>query len=327
VITRLQDTEAVRVEAGEVDVMSNGDIRPEDYTAFKRAADRGTLRLIEAGIGVDPNMLWFNLAPSAAAVGKKPWLRRKEFRQAISFAVDRQAIVNTVYLGEAVPIYGPITPGNPTWYSPSSVPAYPHDVVRARQLLAAAGLADRNGDGMLEDASGAPVRFSILTQAGHTIRERTIAVVQEDLREVGVGVDTVTLDLPSIFQRFGKGDYESIYFGFQASELDPAAHSQFWLSSGTFHVWNPRQRTPGTAWERRIDELTRKQMASSDLAERQRLFTEAQRILGEELPAVYFAAPRTILAVSARVVNPQPSVLIPQLLWSADTLAVSGPRQ
>jgi ABC-type transport system substrate-binding protein len=68
-------------------------------------------------------------------------------------------------------------------------------------------------------------------------------------------------------------------------------------------------------------------MATSDLAERQRLMTEAQRIYGEELPAIYFAAPRTILAVSKRVMNPQPSVLIPQLLWSADTLAVSGPRQ
>lgn len=324
-IVPLQDTEAIRVESGEIDVMSNGDIRPDDYSAFKRAADQGRLRLIEGGIGVDPNMLWFNLAPSGPA-RKKPWLLRKEFRQAISFAVDRQAVVDTVYLGEAVPIYGPISPGNRTWHS-ASAPSYPHDVAKARELLAAARLVDRNGDGMLEDAGGAPARFSILTQRGHTIRERTASVVQEHLRQVGVGVDIVALDPPSMFQRFGKGDYESIYFGFQASETDPAAQGEFWFSSGRYHVWNPGQRAPATDWERRIDELMRQQMSSSDVAERQRLVAEAQRIFGEELPAIYIAAPRTVLAVSRRVVNPQPSVLIPQLLWSADTLAVSAPRQ
>src|SRR6185437_15161662 len=118
------------------------------------------------GPAVDPNMLWFNLTPAAAARPHKAFLQRAEFRQAIAYAVDRDAIVSSVYLGAATPIYGPVSPSNKSWYS-DRAPQYPHDVARAKALLAGIGLVDRNGDGMLDDASGAPVRFTILTQANH----------------------------------------------------------------------------------------------------------------------------------------------------------------
>src|SRR5207342_1006406 len=161
----------------------------------------------------------------------------KAFRQAISCAIDRQAIANTVYLGEAVPIYGPVTPANKTWFADVRPPCE-HDVARARTLFASAGLTDRNGDGMLEDASGTPVRFSILTQADH-IRARVVAVIQEQLRQVGVGVDIVTLDPGGLFQRFGQANYDTIYFGVQATATDPALNPSFWFSSGEWHFWNP----------------------------------------------------------------------------------------
>ena len=317
-----QNTEALRVEAGEVDVMTNADIRPEDYAAFRRASGQGRLRLIDAGVGVDPNMLWFNLRPTRAP--GKSWLDRREFRQAISYAVDRTAIVNTVFLGEAVPVYGPVSPGNRTWYS-DAAPKYEHNPARARELLASIGLTDRNGDGTIEDASQAPVRFSILTQRGHTVRERTVAVVQQHLRAVGIQVDVVGVDTKSLQQRTMQGDFEAIYYGVQASSLDPAMNPEFWFSSGYFHLWNPGQPSPATDWERRIDELMHQQTAARDLAERQRLMAEAQRIIGEEMPAVWFVVPKIVLAVSSRVVNPTPGLQIPQLLWSADTLAVAGP--
>ena len=55
-------------------------------------------------------------------------------------------------------------------------------------------------------------------------------------------------------------------------------------------------------------------------------FAEVQRILGEEVPSIYFVAPRVTLAVANRVVNPVAALQIPQLLWSADTLAAAAPR-
>jgi len=314
-----QNTEALRLEAGEIDLMANADIRPEDYASFKRAADAGRLRLIDVGVGLDPNLLWFNLSPKART--SAPWLQQAAFRRAVSHAVNRQTLVDTVYLGAAVPIFGPITPGNATWYSPS-VPTQPYDPARARELLASIGLVDRNGDRIVDDEHGRAVRFSILTQRGHTLRERTAAVIQDHLRQVGVQVDVAAVDPLGIRQRWVDGDYDSIYFGVQASATDPALNPDFWLSSGPFHFWNPNQASPSTAWEAEIDELMRRQAAAPTLAERQQIMVDVQRILAEHMPAVYFVAPRVTVAVSRRVANVRPVLQIPHLLWSAETLAV-----
>ena len=315
-----QNAEALRMAAGEIDLMSNGDIRPDDYATFKRAEEAGGLRLLDVGVGLDPNLLWFNLTPAARA--RLPWLHDRRVRQAISFAVDRQAMADTVYLGAGVPVHGPVTPGNRTWAS-ASAPQYPHDPARARALLAEAGLSDRDGDGVLDDGAGRPVRFSIATQKGHTLRERSAAVIQEQLRQVGIRADIATLDVGGLVQLWQSGTYDSIYFGVQASATDPALNPDFWLSSGAYHFWNPAQPSPATEWEAQIDDLMRRQSTTAALAERQALFAEVQRIFGEELPAIYFVAPRVTIAVTPRVANPTPVPQTPQLLWSAETLSVA----
>jgi peptide/nickel transport system substrate-binding protein len=316
-----QNTEALRLEASESDLMSNGDIRPQDYAAFKRLADQGRLRMLDVSVALDADFLSFNLRPARVASRRAPWLARKEFRQALSCGVDREAIINTVYLGAAAPLYGPVTPGNRRWYSP--VPplcaAVKGDRDRARRLLAAAGLTDRDGDGMLDDESGA-ARFSILTHAGH-LRERVASVLQEQLRLLGIAVDIVPLDPKGLQQRWMAGDYDAIYFGLQSSSTDP--DPDFWMSSGPYHFWNPGQASPATPWERRIDELMREQATAAGIEQRRRAFAEVQRIFGDELPSIYFVVSRVTLATSTRVVNPTPAPLAPHLLWSADTLAVA----
>jgi peptide/nickel transport system substrate-binding protein len=320
-----QPTEALKMQSGEIDLMANADIRPEDYSAFKRAADQGRLRLIDAGLGLDPNLLWFNLSPAQAGDPRNTWLRQKAFRQAVSCAVDRQAIVNTVYLGEAVPIYGPITPANRTWFADVR-PACEHDPAKARALFASAGLTDRDGDGVLEDPAGTPARFSILTQADH-IRARVVAVIQEQLRQAGIAVDVVPLETSALFKRYGEGNYDTIYFGIQASATDPALSPGFWLSSGNFHFWNPGQKQPATDWERRIDELMVRQAVTTDMAERKQMVADSLRIFVDELPGIYFVTPKVTLAISSRVANPQPAPQLPQLLWSAGTLAAASPAR
>ena len=319
-----QQAEALRLESGAIDLMNNADIQPSDYSRFKQLGAAGRIQLIDGGVGLDPNLLWFNLTPRSAR--RTPWMHRKEFRQALSHATDRQAIADTVYLGAAVPIYGPVTPRNATWYTPSS-PSYPHDVGKARELLASIGLRDGNGDGILEDRAGRAVRLSILVQQGHAIRERVASMLQEQFRAAGIGIDLVGLDGRAIFDRWTKGDYDSIFHAFQVSATDPAMTPDFWLSSSPQHVWNPSQPVPATSWERRMDELMLKQASATSLEERKRLFAEVQRIFGEELPALYFVAPKVTLATSLRVHNLQPAPQIPQLLWAADTIAVSPSAQ
>jgi peptide/nickel transport system substrate-binding protein len=218
-----------------------------------------------------------------------------------------------------LPIYGPVTPGNRTWYS-ETAPKYVHDAARAKALLAGIGLIDRNGDGMLDDGAGRPVRFSILTQGG-TIRERTATVIQEQLRLAGIAVDIASVDAPSLFARFGKGDYESIYYGFQASAFDPAINLDFWLSGGSGHVWNVGAPA---AWEKTIDDLMQRQAAAGTLAERQRLFAEVQKVFGDNLPAIYFVAPKASVAMSRRVGGAVPVLLEPKILWNPASLYNTG---
>lgn len=315
-----QNTEALRLEAAEIDLMTNGDIRPQDHAAFRKLAEQGRLKMMEVGVGLDPDFLAFNLRPKSGR-RRAPWLERREVRQAISCGVDRQAIVNTVYLGAAIPIYGGITPGNKQWYA-AAAPACAGDPAKAKALLASAGLADRNGDGMLEDAGGAAVRFAVLTHGGH-LRERVASVLQQQLRQLGIAVDVVPLDPRGLFARWQKGDYDAIYFGLQASSTDPALNPDFWFSSGAMHFWNPAQKAPATPWEARIDALMRQQATSRDLPARQKAFAEVQQILGEELPLIYFVAPKVTLATTPRVLGAAPALQIPNLLWSADSLAVA----
>jgi peptide/nickel transport system substrate-binding protein len=323
-----QTAELLRLQSGQLD-LTHGAVRSEDYLSLKRAQDEGRVRLLDLGVGLDADPFWFNLSHQPVTVGAqpdaKPWLRTLEFRKAVSLAINRRAYSDTVFLGAAVPLHGPVTPGNAFWYW-SDLAGGEYDPMRATALLAGLGLTDRNGDGVLEDARARPVRFTVLLQRGIAAVERGAVFIRDELARVGVGLDIVGLDAGAVFARWGKGDYEAIFHRLLLTNTDPAASLDFWLSSGGSHVWNPSQKTPATEWEKQIDDVMRRQVASSDRDERLRLFREVQRIFSDQMPILYFAAQRQFLATSTRVTNAKPSRLIPLLLWSADTLAVASQR-
>ena len=278
---------------------------------------------LEAGVGVDPTGFWFNLAATSPNAKARPWLQREELRHAISLAVDRKRIVDTVFLGAAEPAYGPISRGYGQWYEPT-LPHPDFDPTRAKALLESIGLKDRNGDGQLEDASGKPARIAVLTRKGNTILERTMSSVQEQLGKIGLGIDIVALERDPMLKQFFSGAYDAMYYGAPVNSIDPAINSDLWLSSGAFHFWNPGQTTPATAWEKQIDELMRTQSTSMDSAKRIEIFAEVQRIFAEHEPMVFFAAPKVTVAMSARVTGAVPAVVQPQILWKPETLGVSG---
>jgi peptide/nickel transport system substrate-binding protein len=317
-----QDTELLRLLAGQLD-MTAAEMRPEDYTSIKRAADAGRVQLLDLGAGFDLDNLWFNLTPGALgpANGRAGWLQADAFRRAISLAVDRERFANTVFLGAGVPVYGPITPANKKWYA--ALPPVPYDPAGARRELASIGLMDRNGDGQLEDAHNQPVRFSLLAQTGNSSIERGAAVIRDELKKIGVAVDVVGLEAQAVIQRFVAGRFDAVLYRIAATDTDPAINPDFWFSSGSAHVWNPEQKSPATAWEAQIDDLMRRQSTSPDEAERKRLFDQVQQVYAEHLPTIPFVAPHIYVAVSTRVTNLTPTAFSrPQLLWSPDTIAV-----
>jgi peptide/nickel transport system substrate-binding protein len=317
-----QNAELLRLESGDAD-LTTSEVRPEDLAVLQPLAAKGTVQLVKAGVSINADGLWFNLTPGAGPARDRPWLQREELRKAVSYAIDRQAIVNTVYLGEATPIYGPVTPGAGDWYD-ANLPRTEHDAARARALLASIGLTDRNGDGMLEDAAGKPARFALLTQKGQTIRERAAALIQDELRQVGLTVDIVALDTGTLITHFSRRDYDAMYFGVSTDSPDPARNLDYWLSSGSFHFWNANQSRPATTWEGQIDDLMRRESTTLDHAQARQLFDQVQQIMAEHLPVIYLAAPTVTVAMSARVHGATPSVLPPSVLWNAEAVWVSG---
>jgi peptide/nickel transport system substrate-binding protein len=317
-----QNAELLRLQSGSTDLTSS-ELRPEDYASVKRAEEQGQLRLAELGVGPDADAFWFCL--KAEVKGKDPrfaFVQRPAFRQAISHAVNRDAFVKTVFLGAAVPVWGPITPGNTRWFW-AEVPKYSHDDNRARALLESLGLKDRNGNGVVEDAQGTEARFTVITQRGIGWYERGFAVLRDELAGIGIALDAAPLELGVMIQRMLACDYDAMYYRPLTTDLDPAGNLDFWLSSGSAHFWNLEQRTAATEWERRIDTLMLEQAATVDPARRRQQFNLVQQIFAENLPVLHFAAPRLYYGHSVHLRGVVPSVQRPPVLWNADSLSVT----
>ena len=151
-------------------------------------------------------------------------------------------------------------------------------------------------------------------------------MLQEQLRKVGVVLDITALDPAGVIKGILSGAYDAVYFGTEQSSTDPANNLDFWISSGGFHVWHLGQKAAATEWEALIDDLMRQQMATTNLAERQRLFAEAQRARREH--------PRDLRRGAAHHRSQEPQAAEHHagaaqapVLWNADILAVRSGRR
>src|SRR5690606_12700219 len=121
----------------------------------------------------------------------KPPFDRLEVRQAMSLALDRQDLVDTIYLGAA-------TPGSTGWIHPASPLFNPevvteYDPARAQQLLDEAGIVDSDGDGVRE-LDGAPISFEFLVSSGDSLRLRLAELVSAMLAEVGIQANVSSVE-------------------------------------------------------------------------------------------------------------------------------------
>jgi peptide/nickel transport system substrate-binding protein len=316
-----QNAELLRLQSGQSDLPQDA-IRSEDYVPVRRSEEQGSLKVVELGVSPDADALWFCLKPEAKKKDPRfAFVSRKEFRQALSHVVDREAFAQTVFLGAAVPVWGPITPGNTAWFDPN-LTRYPYDVAKAKALLAVIGLADRNQNGVVEDEKGTEARFTVITQRGLGWYERGLQVISEGAKQIGVAFDVAPIENGAMIQRMMACDFDAIYMRLLA-DLEPASNLDFWLSSGSAHVWNREQKTPATPWEAQLDELMTRQAATPDQGERRSLFSNAQLVMAENLPMLTFAAPRLYTAHTARLRGVVPSVMRPPILWNADSLSVA----
>ncbi len=305
-----RDIEVLRFKRGEIQLINSIDT---DY--YDRLMSSDAPALHDAGPSLDSEQMWFNQVASAPLPAYKlAWFRSRNFRRAVSSAINREDIARLVFGNHARPAVGPVSPANKLWFNTRlHAPAY--DLKDALQRLQQDGFKLQNG--RLRDREGHEVEFSILTNAGNKYRERMAAMIQQDLAKVGMKVNVVTLDFPSLIERMAeKFNYEAILLGLVNVETDPNSQMNVWLSSGDNHQWNPRQKSPETAWEAEIDGLMRAQASALTEKDRKRNFDRVQEIVAEQAPFIYLVNKNALSAVSPVVHGAAPAVLRPQTYWN-----------
>ena len=322
-----QDAELLRLRSGQADLVQS-ELRPEDIRALTAEggatdvppAQGRQMVLTDLGPGLDRAMLWFNLGP-APVDPAKAFIRDDRFRLAVSLAVDREGLAQTVYLGAATASSEPVPASNRTW-SAADLPRPTYDPARAAALLDEMELTDRDNDGVREDAGGRPVRFTVLVQSGISASVNGMAFLRDALANVGVALDIVQLDFGAVIGQWQKGDYDAIYQVIVLSDTDPAGNMDFWMSRGISHLWHPQQKAPATPWEAEIDRRMLRVATLQDQAARVAEFAEVQRLMLTHNPVLWLAAGRVYVAYNPRVGGVVPRLTRPQVLWRADELYV-----
>jgi peptide/nickel transport system substrate-binding protein len=318
------NAEALRFREGELDMINS--LNPENYAMLRRTATHFTVR--DLGPGLTMEFLWFNLNKGRSDTGKAfvdpekmALFEKAEFRKAVSYALDRKGMVNSILLGLGTPQYGPVSSGNKIWYH-SGMSRTDYNPAYARELLAKAGLRDSNGDGIVEYGSKRqPLELSLYTSRGNSVREKLVQVIQDNLSKVGIRVGVQHLLPNEVASRFlSSYEYEAILFGFTPTDVAPDLQTDLWYSSGKNHFWCPSQDKPQRPWEATMDSLTSRFIKSIEPALRKSSFDQLQGIWAEQLPAIATIAPNVLVGWSNRLENVRPSILRPHLLWHVEEI-------
>jgi peptide/nickel transport system substrate-binding protein len=318
------DAQVLRFQSGETDLISR--LGAENFSALSR--QQRDVTMADAGPGLEYNFLFFNLnepgeKTSPDLARKMKWFREVKFRQAISAAIDRDAIVRLVYQGRAAALWGPVTPGNRRWAN-EVVPHPARSLEKARALLKEAGFtwtAGPNGDSGLVDSDAKPVEFSIVTSSSNADRTKMATLIQDDLKQLGMRVQVVPMEFRSLIDRVTQTkEYEACLLGLVSFDADPTADLNVWLSGGGTHLWSPSQLHPATAWEREIDNLMQEQLAAPSYTLRKKAFDRLQQILAENQPMIFLASPDILAGAKNSIGNFHPAVLEPYVLWNVEQL-------
>lgn len=334
-----QSTAVFKFKAGEVDALEN--VKPEDYQGYQDGQKAGNYTLYDLGPSLNAACIWFNLnrvqEPVAGHKVGEPWVSRTQyawfsdprFRRAVSMALDRDAMIRSAYFGRGSKNWSPITPGIQAWYDPALTgPDY--DPEGARRLLAEIGMKDRNGDGVIEDAGGHKVSFTLKTNGDNATRVAMANFTRDDLAKVGIECTIQTLEMNSLLTNIRKDfDYQAMLLGYgSAVPPDPGMAPNVYLSRGTTHFWNLQQRRPETRGEAAMDSLIGVIMTQADPATRKQAYQSILRIWNGEVYTIWLPIPLIQVPVRNTFGNVHPTIIPHRLLWNIDRVfALSKARR
>jgi peptide/nickel transport system substrate-binding protein len=216
-----------------------------------------------------------------------------------------------------------MTRGSRTWYSPE-VTGEDHDSTGAKQLLAEIGMRDRNGDGVLEDAAGHRVSFTLKTNSDNATRIAEDNLIRDDLARVGIEVIPMQVDFKTLLGNVRNDfDYEAVNLGLgSAVPSDPAMAGNFFRSSGATHYWHVRQTTPESPAERQIDAWFEELADTLDDGVRHDRWRRIQDLVNRECFVVWLPSQMVRLPVRNGFGNIEPAALPHRLLWNVDRVFV-----
>ncbi len=254
---------------------------------FPNPADIGAIRAnaqLRTSIipGLDYGFLGYN-------VQKKPF-DDKRVRQALSLAINKQAIRDLVFLdgifGE--PMGGAVPPGLLGY--DDSIKPYPEDVERAKRLLAEAGLPN----GFKTTMWAMPVVRAYMPNA-----RRTAELMQADLKRIGVEIEIVNVEWGEYLRRSQQGEHEIVILGWNYAYADAGQILELGWSCEAARNGLNRSRWCNEEFDRAINRAR----VITDEAERAQLYRQAQRVFYEEAPALLIAYASKVGIARAEVEN------------------------
>jgi peptide/nickel transport system substrate-binding protein len=249
----------LELKKGTADVTIN-DVSPDLAYALKKDG----LALVESQ-GVDYTYIGLNM--------RDPVLQDKRVRQAIGYAVDRQAIVDYLRRGLARPAVGVLSPV--AWAFEPHVHEFTHDVARAKQLLEEAGYPDPDGDGPLPR-----LRLSLKTSTDEFYRLQA-TVLQQDLKQAGIDVDIRSYEFATFYADVLSGNVQ-MYTLQWVGVTDPDMLRRVYHSAQVPPVGFNRVYYKNPDVDRLIDLAT---TAATD-EERRQYYSEAQKVVAEDAPYI-----------------------------------------
>jgi peptide/nickel transport system substrate-binding protein len=337
-IAKDQDVAAQMFHAGELDGLDN--VKAEDYKKYAAEQQEKGVVLHDTGPSFYTNFFWFNLnRVRKPEKGKKvgdpkiePWkyalFSNRDFRRAVSMAIDRNAIIRGPFYGYASKCWTVITSGNRLWYD-STVTAPDLDPEGAKKLLDQLGLKDRNGDGVREDAAGHAVAFTIVFNGDSKLRQSMATLLQDDLARVGIKLTPSGLDMNALVTKTrNEYSYDACLLGLGSSvPNDPGMGPNFWRSSGLTHYWDVGQPHPETRAEARIDSLFQACVSATDMAARKAAYRQMSQTLNDECFVIWLPTIDLRIPVRSHFGNVHPSPMPHRILWNSATIYDKHPGQ
>ena len=318
-IVKDQNSQALQFEQGRLDDYA---IAGKDLTHV-RQLKRPEFTIFNLGPNTGTTFLVFNLSKRLQPNGKpvidplvSSWFYQKAFRQAVDWAVDREALVRNVLKGVGAPLFTAESLAS-IYVHPQLKDGHPRNLAEARRLLKDAGFTwDANGK--LLDAKGNHVRFSLMTNSGNEEREAAGVSVKQDLDDLGITVDFKPLEFNVLVGKLkDTSDWQMILISLTGDALEPNNGANVWRSNGGLHMFYQRDvaklgeqlPTDRLPMEVSLDAMLDKGTASLNVDDRRQVYNQMQALLYDEQPLVYLYSGLRMAAVRNRVQNLDPTQL------------------